>query len=72
MAPGVLASVWTMALSFSPESIQAPSVRTGWALALNAFSSDFESAFSVASFLAPASSASSTKASRVPEVGGGP
>jgi len=71
-APGVLVRVPMIALSFSPESTQAPSARRRLLRVLKAFSSLPFSALSTGSFAAPASMASSRKASRVPEVGGGP
>ena len=60
---------WTMRLSFSPASTKAPSVRSvpqACALA----SPSMASIAGIAS--QPSSMTSSTKASRVPEVGGGP
>jgi hypothetical protein len=61
-----------MALSFSPESTQPPSSRRRPARCLNASSSLSRSAAMAGTFFAPASIPSSTKESRVPEVGGGP
>ena len=71
-ASGDFTSDWTMAVSFSPKSTQVPSVRTVWARALKASSSVSFSAATSGISSAPSSMPSSTKASRVPEVGGGP
>ncbi len=61
-----------MALSFSPASTQPPSWRSVSLLALKLSLSDAFSAFSCGTCSAPGDIASSRKASRVPEVGGGP
>ncbi|MND72238.1 hypothetical protein D3C80_637830 [compost metagenome] len=70
--PGVRVRVWTMALSFSPESIQAPSSRRVWATVSKRVLSCFSMAATAGISLAPGAMPSSRKASRVPEVGGGP
>ena len=60
-----------MALSFSPESTQAPSSRMVWVRASN-FLESLAKALVAGTSLPPAAMPSSTKASRVPDVGGGP
>ena len=70
--PGVRFRVWTMALSFSPESIQALSSRRVWARVSNRSLSASLIAARAGSRAAPGAMPSSRKASRVPEVGGGP
>jgi hypothetical protein len=65
-------SFCTIRLSFSPASTYAPSSRIDWQTCWNFALSLFSSAAISGKVLQPPSIASSTKASRVPEVGGGP
>ncbi|MNQ52457.1 hypothetical protein D3C85_664760 [compost metagenome] len=69
--PGVRVRVWTMALSFSPESTQAPSSRRVWVRVSKRVLSLFRAA-TAGTNSPPGAMPSSRKASRVPEVGGGP
>ena len=68
-AAALASSFCTIRLSFSPASTNTPSSRTVWQAAFLASPS---SALISANSPQPLSMTSSTKASRVPEVGGGP
>src|SRR3990167_3716117 len=71
-ALGLAASFCTIRLSLSPASDLAPSSRRVWQIFLYSASSTFFRSLIHSKDEQPASIANSTKASRVPEVGGGP